>query len=41
MKLDKGASTRTAVCRIDPIVALVMAVGGKREPEKKFQVLWV
>jgi phage terminase large subunit-like protein len=41
MKLDKGASTRTAVCRIDPIVALVMAVGGKREPEKKFQLLWI
>ena len=42
LKVDKGKSEGSAVCRIDPAVAAIMAVGGPRpEPARKFQLFYV
>ena len=42
LKVDKGESEGSAVCRIDPAVACIMAVGGPRpDPARKFQLFYV
>jgi phage terminase large subunit-like protein len=35
LKVDKGKSEGSAVCRIDPAVAAIMAVEAKREAEAR------
>ena len=41
LKVDKGKSEGSAVCRIDPAVAAIMAVGGPRpEPARTFQLFY-
>ena len=42
LKVDKGKSEGSAVCRIDPAVAAIMAVGGPRpDPPRDFQLFYV
>ena len=42
LKVDKGKSEGSAVCRIDPAVAAIMAVGGPRpEPARTFQLFYI
>jgi phage terminase large subunit-like protein len=41
LKVDKAKSEGQAVCRIDPAVAAIMAVGAKREPAREFAMLFI
>ena len=42
MKVDKGKSEGSAVCRVDPAVAAVMAVGGPRpDPPRDFKLFYI
>lgn len=41
LKVDKGKSKGSAVCRIDPAVAAIMAVGAKREPAREFMMTFI
>ena len=41
LKVDKGKSEGSAVCRIDPAVAAIMAVGAKREPAREFMMTFI
>ena len=41
LKVDKGKSEGQAVCRIDPAVAAIMAVGAKREPAREFMMTFI
>ena len=41
LKVDKGKSEGSAVCRIDPAVACIMAVGAKREPAREFMMTFI
>ena len=38
MKVDKGKSEGSAVCRVDPAVAAIMAAGAKRPPAREFMM---
>ena len=41
LKVDKAKSEGSAVCRIDPAVAAIMAVGAKREPAREFMMTFI
>jgi phage terminase large subunit-like protein len=41
LKVDKGKSEGSAVCRIDPAVAAIMAVGAKREAAREFTMMFI
>jgi phage terminase large subunit-like protein len=41
LKVDKGKSEGSAVCRIDPAVAAIMAAGAKREPAREFMMTFI
>ena len=41
LKVDKAKSEGSAVCRIDPAVACIMAVGAKREPAREFMMTFI
>ena len=42
MKVDKGKSEGSAVCRVDPAVAAIMAVGGPRpEASRDFKMMFI
>ena len=42
LKVDKGKSEGSAVCRIDPAVAAIMAVGGPRpEAPRDFKMMFI
>ena len=41
LKVDKGKTEGSAVCRIDPAVAAIMAVGAKREPAREFMLTFI
>ena len=40
LKVDKAKSEGSAVCRIDPAVAAIMAVGAKRDEPRKFDMIF-
>ena len=41
MKVDKGKSEGSAVCRVDPAVAAIMAAGAKRPPAREFMMTFI